>query len=224
MSFWPVSSVVKYFHKKKELKQFRESSPEDIFTGIYQDNKWRNAESASGTGSSMERTAIIRQELPQLLNSLNAKSLLDIPCGDFYWMQTVQLPVAEYIGADIVSAMVEKNQQAYGNSQRQFRQLNLISDTLPKVDVVLSRDALVHFSFEHIQQAIANIRRSGSTYICTTHFPQYTANKDIVTGKHRPLNFQLPPFNWPPPLQQLIEYSAGKRGDKCLGVWNISEL
>jgi hypothetical protein len=42
--------------------------------------------------------------------------------------------------------------------------LDLTGDPLPRVDVVLCRDCLVHLSFQNIFRAFANLRRSGSRY------------------------------------------------------------
>jgi hypothetical protein len=51
--------------------------------------------------SSLEETATLRQELPRLLNAFQISTVLDLPCGDFNWIQQVPLKVDRYIGADI---------------------------------------------------------------------------------------------------------------------------
>jgi len=76
---------------------------EKVFFEIYQRNAWASRESASGTGSELKRTHHLRRELAALLRELNVCSLLDLPCGDFNWMQHVNLGEIQYIGADIVS-------------------------------------------------------------------------------------------------------------------------
>src|SRR6266704_119458 len=62
------------------------------FTQIYRDNAWQNAESRSGHGSTVERTALIRYVLAALVEEFGIRSLLDAPCGDFNWMKEVPLP------------------------------------------------------------------------------------------------------------------------------------
>src|SRR5437762_14003755 len=54
---------------------------EEIFSRIYRDDIWRDGESLSGWGSTLEQTEILRSELPGLLSRLGVKSLLDAPCG-----------------------------------------------------------------------------------------------------------------------------------------------
>ncbi len=139
-------------------------------------------------------------------------------------MSKVDLPLSKYIGADIVNDLIVRNQKKYANQQREFGKLDLISEKLPLVDVVFCRDCLVHLSYQHIHCAIRNIKLSGSRYLLTTHFPQYRANKDIVTGKHRSLNLMQSPFTWPKPLLSITEYDAGRDGNKCLGLWEINNI
>ena len=53
-----------------------------------------------------------------MLNQLDAKSMLDIPCGDFHWMKEIELPLDHYMGADIVKPLIEENQNRYGSETR----------------------------------------------------------------------------------------------------------
>lgn len=221
----PLSAIRKFIAKKRELRDFRDASIEEVFTRIYLSNKWGSNESVSGKGSSLQRTAGLTKAFPDLLGKINARSILDIPCGDFHWMQKVDLRGIEYIGADIVAPLIESNNRKFGSAQQKFLQLDLTADALPEVDVVFCRECLVHLSFENIFLALANIRRSGSTYLFTTHFPALERNEDIVTGKHRRLNFRLAPFNWPEPEYVYEEYDAGRgRGVKSIAVWKIDAL
>src|SRR5947208_10193129 len=50
---------------------------EVVFSEIYERNLWGDPESASGRGSTLRRTAVIRRALPALLSDVGAKSLLD---------------------------------------------------------------------------------------------------------------------------------------------------
>jgi len=87
----------------------------DVFEDIYAKKAWASDESASGRGSQMGRTEIIRKQLPQVIDAIGAKSLLDIPCGDFNWMKSADLSKIEsYIGEDIVAALVRSNHEGYG--------------------------------------------------------------------------------------------------------------
>ncbi len=61
------------------------------FRRIYTRNAWGSKGSVSGSGSESEFTASLRVTLPDLLRELGVRSVLDAPCGDFNWMQGVDL-------------------------------------------------------------------------------------------------------------------------------------
>ncbi|MFO7445840.1 MAG: hypothetical protein R6W90_05705 [Ignavibacteriaceae bacterium] len=198
-----------------------------IFEKIYKTNSWMDDESRSGSGSNLENTLNIRRELPLLVKGLNIKSLVDIPCGDFYWMQKVNTDVNSYTGADIVPELINNNQKLYGNEKRKFILLDLTEDNLPAADLILCRDCLPHLSFKNIFSAIDRIKKSGSGYLLTSTYINRELNRDIETGLFRPLNLQLPPFNFPEPLKLIEDKCIDKRKtleDKMLGLWQIKDL
>lgn len=217
--------IVSALKKRRELSWLRNASRQEVFEYIHASNKWGSEQSRSGSGSTLEQTQRIRRELPTLLRALQLRSLLDIPCGDFFWMRQTELPIDHYIGADIVLALIEENHLHYSDGLHEFRHLDLLTDPLPPVDTILCRDCLVHFSFADIAHAVDNMKSSGATYLLTTHFPGHKRNVDIVTGKHRSLNLTLAPFHWPAPEQEILEYDAGpRRGPKHLSLWRLAEL
>ncbi|HVT57170.1 MAG TPA: class I SAM-dependent methyltransferase [Thermoanaerobaculia bacterium] len=200
---------------------------EQRFNAIYRRNAWRGTESLSGPGSSLEATAALRQELPGLLARLDCRTLLDAPCGDFRWMSAMALPIESYLGVDIVAAVIEANRRLYGDPRRTFLRLDLLRDPLPAADLVLCRDCLVHFSYRDAASALRAFRRAGAAFLLTTTFPERRANRDIVTGEWRPLNLQIAPFNFPPPLALVTEDYTGDEGqyrDKSLALWRLGEF
>ena len=208
----------------RQLARFRFMSMERVFTHIYRRHIWRDPETRSGSGSSVHNTAAVRTALPQWLSDLGAQTLLDLPCGDFNWLRHVELNVDLYLGADIVAELVECNQRDYGTPQRRFMQLDICRDPLPRMDVILCRDCLVHLSERAALAAIKNVINSGSTYLITTTFPQLTRNTDIVTGYWHPINLQRPPYHFPPPLRQIDETSIGHGLIKSLSLWAVADL
>lgn len=191
------------------------------FTKIYKNNIWGDNESVSGPGSSLIATKKIQSQLPLILNKYNAKSILDIPCGDFNWMSKTLLPVDKYIGADIVEEIVVQNSKKYSSDIVEFVCLDIITDKLPIVDIVLVRECFIHFSDEDISKALKNIHDSGSKYLITTNHFATKENKNILTGDWRPLNLIIKPFAFPEPLHILYE---DQYNDKSLCLWEISKL
>jgi hypothetical protein len=202
-------------------------SPVDAFRHAYSTRHWEGAESPSGPGSSLDQTVAIRRQLPPLLARLGVQRLLDLPCGDFHWMSTVDLGDVSYVGGDLLPELIESNQRKHPAPRRVFRVLDLLQSDLPVVDLVLCRDCLVHLSFADIARAIHNIRCSGATWLLTTTFPAQGANEDIVTGDWRPLDFTKAPFDWPVPDELLVEECTEGNGafaDKSLGLWRAKLL
>jgi hypothetical protein len=216
-------SVVKAISKAERILLSR-MSRRRVFEYIVHQNRWGEAESRSGRGSSLGQTHRIREELPVLLEQIGSKSLLDIPCGDFAWMRLIAHRNA-YIGADIVESLITTNQARYGDDRKRFVCLDLVNDSLPAVDVVLCRDCLVHLSYADIAGALANIKASGSKYLLATTFTGDRHNSDIYTGGWRPLNLQKRPFAFPAPLYLLREECPDPLfADKALGLWLIEDL
>jgi hypothetical protein len=211
--------AVETYHQAQQA--LRRPSLKKVFTEIYHKNVWQDPESVSGRGSTLARTATIMSHLPSLLQELEAETLLDAPCGDFNWMRFTKLGAVRYIGADVVPELIARNRRLYGGEGRRFVVLDLTKDRLPRADVILCRDCLIHLSFRRIDAALANFKRSGARYLmCTTH-TTVLENTDCPDGGWRNVNLHLPPFNFPPPQKLLVE--DAELG-KCLGVWPLDEL
>ncbi len=180
-------------------------------------------ESVSGAGSSLQATERLRAVLPHVLREFEVRTLLDAPCGDWNWMSHVDLPVERYIGGDIVRALVDENRLRYGSPERDFRVIDLCVDPLPHADMLLCRDALIHFSFADIWRALENIRRAEIEYIATTTFVATEVNADQATGRGwRHLNLQAPPFEFPEPMRVIDDNF--NREDQRLCVWRVTDL
>lgn len=195
----------------------------NVFTDIYRQRSWGGT-SVSGMGSDPEQTRTLRDELPRLLDAYAIGSLLDVPCGDFNWMKSVDLGDRSYIGGDIVSELIEVNNANYRTGHRQFRVLNLMTDPLPSADLLLCRDCLIHLSFRDVELVFGNVARAGTPYVLTTHYPLITRNTDIVTGDFRAINLQLPPFGLPRPVTVIPEDRFPEQKDnpnfiRELGLW-----
>ncbi len=74
---------------KHLISLFLKDSLRNKFSNIYSKNLFHGIESQSGEGSGLTQTKIIRMEIPSILKELHIKTLLDAPCGDFFWMQQI---------------------------------------------------------------------------------------------------------------------------------------
>jgi hypothetical protein len=193
-----------------------------LFTNIFRRNVRGGEESVSGPGSTRARGDSFSADIVELLGKLEARTLLDAPCGDFNWMDRVADRVESYVGVDVVEELIARNRQRHAG--RSFLCADLTRDALPRADVILCRDALVHFSFADIRAALRNFRRSGSRYLLTTTFVAHERNDDIWTGGFRMLNLEREPFRFPPPLALIDERRLllnGSDSGKRLGLWDL---
>ncbi len=183
--------------------------------------------SASGPGSDLVQTKVLIDTLPHLFRKFCISSVLDLPCGDFYWMKAVdKSALYKYIGADIIAPLIHENQCNYATEKVQFIHANGTSDELPKVDLIICRDCLVHLSNNDIIAMLTNFKKSGAKYLLVTTFPGRT-NQSIPTGGWQPLNLQGAPFNFPNPLIIINEQCTEQDGiyaDKSMGLWKLEDI
>jgi SAM-dependent methyltransferase len=174
----------------------------DIFTYIYDNNRWKNSETRSGRGSTIFHTENIRIWLPKLIADRNITSILDVGCGDWNWMKTTNLNIP-YTGCDIVPTIIEYNQRHYAreNPAIRFFVANAVEDPLPVADLVICRDVLYHLCYENINILIKKLARVSMRYLLITNCPWKSLNVDVKDGGYRPLNFLKNPFNLPEPIE-----------------------
>ncbi|WP_426418994.1 class I SAM-dependent methyltransferase [Bradyrhizobium genosp. A] len=198
------------------------------FERIQRTNLWGATTSVSGLGSEDRATAAIREALPGLLQRLGARSLLDAPCGDAGWIASIKLEV-DYTGIDIVPSLIAANsaRAARGELRGRFLVADITRDSLPRCDLILCRDCLVHLSFRNIARAISRFRASGAQFLLVTTFPEWEDNRDCEDGDWRALNMTKPPFDWPAPrelIDERCDEGGGSWRDKSLGLWRLDEL
>jgi hypothetical protein len=211
-----------------DRKSFADLNLAQRFRRIHDTNMWGAAASASGLGSEIGATVVLRTELPRLFRKLGVTSLLDAPCGDAGWINKADLGV-RIAGVDIVPCLIESLQAraAAGEIRGEYHLADITRDCLPRCDAILCRDALVHLSFANIERAVANFQRSGAGWLIATTFPEWQTNRDCEDGDWRALNFERAPFNWGPPVELLNENcleAGGGWPDKSLGVWRLSTV
>ncbi len=203
------------------------------FAKIYENNYWLSTESASGPGSTLKSTKNLRDHLPTIVEDFHISSIFDGPCGDFNWMRqllpNLQLGGAQidYVGGDIVSAIVDDNNRRFHQDGVRFIQIDITSDKLPKADLMICRDCLQHLSYEVIEAFIANFLRSEIDFLLTSSHinePFRFDNLDIETGGFRPIDLFSSPFDFPrDPLRRLSDWLPPE-AEKEICLWSREQL
>jgi hypothetical protein len=213
------------------LKQLAQNWPKsgkaaDVFSAIYERNLWRDSESVSGHGSTLESTANLRSALPDLLAKHGIKSVYDAPCGDFNWMSEVlkNSPVT-YIGADIVPQLIERNRECYPDVT--FKVANIAEDPFPQADLWLCRDCLFHLSYKDIFAALTRFAVSGVPFILTTTHrttPFPFVNHDIRMGQFRLIDLFSPPFLLPADVLARIDDTDDPKYPRDMCLWTREQI
>jgi SAM-dependent methyltransferase len=200
------------------------SDPKERFEQIYETGVWRHGDEAvpgSGQGSSLAATSEVRSQLPKILEELRSECLLDVGCGDFYWMQSIVLP-CHYIGLDIVPSVIENNIRENESSARTFLVGNSIDDVLPDADTVLCREVLFHLSLADGMSVMRNIISKPRKFVILTSDRATGFNSDIETGDFRLLNLEKGPFRLPSPFKVIPDSFVSP--DRILGVWKADQV
>lgn len=192
-----------------------------VFTTIYRENQWDDADSRSGSGSTLVATARLRVALPDILREHGIRTMLDVPCGDFHWMRTVELGRVEYTGADIVPDVIAANAARWAQPGRRFVVLDASRDPIPRADLILCRDLFIHLSSARIHRVLEAFRASGATWLAASTYTNCPTNQDVRTGSYRAVNMQAAPFHFPAPTLLLPEDDLTGHTAKSLGLWRL---
>ena len=171
-----------------------------IFESHAASNHWRNPESVSGDGSTLDYTYNLRHELARFLARFRVVSMFDAPCGDFNWMRAVEFPQGfQYKGGDIVTPLVQANTARYAAPDRSFLPFDITADPFPDADLWFCRDCLFHLPGETALAALRGFARSRIGYVMTTTHLNVTNfdNSEVEAGGFRLLDLYKPPYSLP---------------------------
>ena len=195
---------------------------QEAFSRLVAARAWGDGESACGPGSGLERTAAVRAALRDLCVRLRVRTLLDAGCGDCHWIAAADLPVRRYIGVDVVEELLAAARARYAEGRRRrILRADVTTDPLPRADLVLCRECLMHFPDADVAAALANLVTSGSTWLLTTSW-RGGSNEPIEVGGWRRLDLEAEPFGLPAPVAEIPDGPLdGSEPGKRLGLWRL---
>lgn len=168
----------------------------------------------SGPGSTIAACATIIERMPFWLELHSIKSIVDLGCGDFNWMSRIDLGDIEYDGYDIVSDVI-RTALNHTASNIAFHHADILEMKIPKADLVICKDVLIHLPNDEALKLLQAIQSSGSRLLATTTCPAWDNRfrAGMNAGEFSPINLEGEPFFWSPP-EDAIEVPHGKGNPK----------
>jgi predicted SAM-dependent methyltransferase len=167
------------------------SSSSDIFNTIYTTNAWGTSPDSGNpfySGRASHEESIVAPYVAALkgfFSYLGVKpSVLDIGCGDFNVGSKLVNFCSSYVACDVVPDLVAHNALQFGGLGVEFKVLDVTSEEVPEVDVILVRQVFQYLSNADIEKALKNISNNCRYLIVTEQIPQgdFTPNHDKATG------------------------------------------
>lgn len=190
----------------------------DAFSRIYRTNAWNGTESLSGPGSGSAATYALTKALPRLVERLGITSVLDVACGDGFWMP--DLP--GYLGVDVAPEAINLAKRRHPGRRYAVMSGAQLDETW-HVDLIICRDAIQHLSFADGTALVAGIRRVHARALLLSTYPG-RVNRDIRTGDYYEPDLTAAPFGLPEPDELYPDgYAYAGEGirdpGKMLGLW-----
>ncbi len=124
-----------------------------------------------------------------------------------------------------VAEMVAENTKRYATDSRTFVEGDATSTPLPKVDLMIVRDLMLHIRLENSLAVLRNFVASGTPLLLASSYP-VPMNKNIEgVGQYdsRPINLRLEPFSLPEPVEKLRDWVPGFT-KRHLGLWRREDV
>ena len=201
--------------KKKYIRKL-------VFTSIFKSKHWVQKNdslkiintSVSGHGSNTEtlQSKNLINCMIKFIDKFNINSILDIPCGDFLWMNQLMKirPEITYQGVDIVNQIIKNNKNKYIHKNIEFKCEDILSfKTDKKFDLLMMRDFFIHITNSEIQIILDKMKKWNINYFASESYP-VEKNFDVLIGKHRKINLTINPFNLSNPIYSFNDFEKDK--------------
>ena len=227
----PASVVDKQLQQPSEAK----SRLGAVFESIYHDRRWDGgAGGGSGRGSELSAASGASRILFYAAMSLNVTSIVDAPCGAMRWQAPMlpqfaaNLPGFRYLGLDVAESVITLNAKRWRHLSPsvRFEHADLTRYSPHGYELIFSRDALQHNSFDDIWRILWRWAESDATWILVGSYPHchkksLCGNRDIAAGGYFSVDLARPPFNLKP-RQRFAESTDGE--DKYLYLYERTAL
>jgi SAM-dependent methyltransferase len=165
----------------------RGKSRREIFSDIYENNRWGGEPESyvSGSGSRPDTIGLYTSVLRALIRRERIKCIVDLGCGDFEVGRRIISPELSYVGCDIVPGLAARNATRFANERIEFRNLDMVTDPLPEGDLCIIRQVFQHLSNGDIATVLRKARQ----------YPLLVVTDEQVAGDHSDDNIDILPYH-----------------------------
>lgn len=181
-------------------------SSAEVFGGIYARKVWGDG---SGGGSLPQAAGPYMRLVECLLTRFQARTVLDIGCGDGQVAAGINWGDATYIGVEVVpeTAAVCLARLSRGT----VIVADALEDALPATDLVLCKEVMQHLDNQSVQRLIQRLDRYPAVLHCTAVTAEM--NQPIEMGQTRGADLSLPPFDLI--VENVLRYHFGQQVYLC---------
>lgn len=173
--------------------------------------------------SSLADTDNLRGALFEMFKRNNIKSIFDSGCNDSCFGATMANQI-KYHGGDIAIGLIAEA-WVY-NPTLDIIVHDCTTDAFPPVDCVFIRDVTIHLSTADQQKFIHNWKNSEIPWLAISHNSSINANTDFAYQDnkfgHRETNWQISPWNWPTPIDFVLEVNSNN--DRQIALWHRDQI
>lgn len=174
-----------------------------------------NRDSASGPGSNLASAAAASNLLLRKFRELPIRSVLDLGCGDWHWMQNLGFPRPipgrhiSYEGWESSQELVEALRTRHGRDGVEFHLRDVSTEVFPQVDLIIARDILFHMPPDMAFEVVQRIKQSckylaAPSYMFTQANTRFDEYLDIEGWGHFLINMNIEPFSLDSFLQEAV--------------------
>jgi hypothetical protein len=186
---------------------------QEIFDKIYKRHRWIWG---SGTGS----IPFLNKPFIDFVNNFleihpEIKVVIDIGCGDHQIGKCLKLEHKKYIGCDVAGVVLEKTRKKFSSTNKEFFRLDAVAEKLPPGDLIIVKDVLQHLQNQDVSCILSKLSHyhfvivQNDMYSKNSFLRKRRENKDIRSGKVRPLDITKEPFKADYSL--VLKYTEGMR-------------
>lgn len=179
-----------HFIKHLLLKQYEQNIPM-LFDIVYESNLWGNG---SGSGSDEKLCAGYVTFLQNFFATHNITSIVDVGCGDWQFSKNIDFGKIKYQGFDVASSIINSNIEKYQTENINFSLYDGDFRVLPKADLLLCKDVLIHLPNKKIQEFI-DVLPQYKYALITNSIDTFGLNTDILPTEYRGVDLRLAPFS-----------------------------